>query len=182
MMYRKFIASILATAVAITGLTAAPARADNEDLLKILGGVAAIAIIGSAIKEARDDDKVSRNYPYYYGQRKKAHRRHHKHHHHSHRDRHHGAKDGRYRDDRHARPLPRRVQRKLLPASCQVRARNRGQNFLAYSDWCLDRKYSHARSLPRNCAVNARILHNNKRNTVYGSRCLSRYGYVAARY
>ena len=53
MMYRRFIATILATAVAITGLTAAPARADNDDLLKILGGVAAIAIIGAAIKEAR---------------------------------------------------------------------------------------------------------------------------------
>lgn len=195
MMYRKFIATVLATAVAITGFTAAPARADNEDLLKILGGVAAIAIIGAAINEARDDDKVSKNYNYYNRGRHKGHRhKHHKHHRyhkhhkhgrghsHSYHDKYHRHDGGFDRDDRRTRPLPTRVQRKLLPASCRVQARNGGRNFLAYSDWCLDRKFRHSNALPRNCAVNARILHNNKRNTVYSSRCLSRYGYAAAQY
>ncbi len=172
MMYRKFIATILATAVAVTGLTAAPARADSDDLLKILGGVAAIAIIGAAIKDARDDDKVTRNYPNYGRGHHKSHRKH----------RHHHAKNGHRYDNHGARPLPKRVQRKLLPASCRVNARRHGERFLAYTDWCLDRKFRHAHALPRDCAVKARVLRNNKRRTVYSSRCLGRYGYAAAQY
>ena len=190
MMYRNFIATVLATAVALTAFTAAPARANNDDLLKILGGVAAIAIIGAAINEARDDDDVTHNYNYYNNGRHKAHRKHHKHHtHHKHHKRythtHKGYRhshDGFQRHNNRARPVPTRVQRKLLPASCRVNARRNGQNFLAYSDWCLDRKFRHTNALPRKCAVNARVLHNNKRNSVYSSRCLSRYGYAAAKY
>ncbi|WP_306114806.1 hypothetical protein [Roseovarius sp. MMSF_3305] len=170
-MYRRFIATILATAVAITGLTAAPARADNDDLLKILGGVAAIAIIGAAIKEARDDDKVSRNYPYYGHRPHKSHRKH----------RRHTYQGNRY-DNHGARPLPKRVQRKLLPASCRVNARRNGQRFVGYSNWCLDRKFHYTNALPRECAVTARILRNNKRRLVYRSGCLGRYGYAAAQY
>ena len=96
--------------------------------------------------------------------------------------RHYHRNDGFKRDDVRARPLPTRVQRKLLPASCRVQARRNGQNFLAYSDWCLDRKFQYTNRLPSKCAVNARILHNNNRNIVYSNRCLTRYGYTAAKY
>lgn len=171
MMYRRFIAIVLATAVAITGLTAAPARADNDDLLKILGGVAAIAIIGAAIKNSRDKDKVSRNAPYY-GQRR--HKDHHKHQRHTHND---------HRYDNHgARPLPNRVKRKLLPASCRVTARRYGEWFPAYSNRCLEQKYRHTNALPGNCAVKARVQHNNKRRLVFGSRCLGRHGFAVAQH
>src|SRR6056297_1962117 len=51
MLYRKFIATVLGAAVAVTGLTAAPARADN-DAAKVIAGVAALAIIGAAVAEA----------------------------------------------------------------------------------------------------------------------------------
>ncbi len=209
-MYRRFIAIILATAVAITGLTAAPARADNDRLLKILGGVAAVAIIGAAIKEAKDNDKVARRYPYYNTHRPQTRHRQHKHHryhkshgyrghhkhhkhskhhghnkshkHHSHDHRHRGDRDMHRRQDHRARPLPNRVQRKLLPASCRIQARNRGRGFLAYSNWCLDRKYRYTRSLPGKCALQARNLHNNKRTKVYDSNCLNRHGYAAVAY
>ena len=180
MMYRKFIATILATAVAITGLTAAPARAGDNDVLKVLGGVAAIAIIGAAIAESRDrDDKVTRGYHYY---NRNRHPNRHRHHAHTHRDRGHHHSHRHHRNHTQPRALPSRVQRKLLPASCRVQARNRDGNFLAYSNWCLQRKFRHTNALPGRCAVNARVLHNNKRSTVYSNRCLSRYGYAAARY
>ena len=187
MMYRKFIAIVLGIAVAITGLTAAPARAADDDFLKILGGVAAIAIIGSAIAKAKDrDDHVSRGYNYYNHKPRAKHRHRHKHRHghghHANRGHHHHKKHKYHRNDHLARPLPNRVQRKLLPASCKVYARNRHGDFLAYSNWCLDRKYRYAGSLPRRCAVNARVLHNNRRNVVYGNNCLRRHGYTSARY
>ncbi len=193
MKYRKFIAVILATAVAITGLTVAPARASENDLLKILGGVAAIAIIGSAIAKNKDrNDDVTRRYDYYtpkprHTQHHRPRTRHHGHKHHGHK--HHANcghridnKRRHHRNDHYARPLPKRVQAKQLPASCRVHARNRHGDFLAYSNWCLQRKYTHIRSLPGRCATSARVLHNNRRAVVYNDRCLIKNGYAAANY
>ena len=58
-MHRKFIALIVATAIAITGVSASQARAaDTKD---ILGGLAAIAIIGAAVhhyNKDKDKDRV----------------------------------------------------------------------------------------------------------------------------
>lgn len=62
-MHRKFIALIVSTAILITGMSVVPARADVDDTTKFLAGLAAIAIIGAAIKDARDDkNTVSRNH------------------------------------------------------------------------------------------------------------------------
>ena len=54
--HRSFIAliSALSLAVAITGASAAPARA-GDDTARVLAGIAALAIIGAAIEESRDD-------------------------------------------------------------------------------------------------------------------------------
>jgi len=52
MLHRHFIATILAASLAVTGFTAAPARADN-DAAKIIAGVAALAIIGAAVADSR---------------------------------------------------------------------------------------------------------------------------------
>ncbi len=89
MIYRKFIATILAASIAITGFTAAPAQADSNDYVKVIAGIAALAIIGSAIADKDDDDhKVSRkhyntyNYygePHYKKKYKKSHKRKNKH-------------------------------------------------------------------------------------------------------
>ncbi|AJE45098.1 hypothetical protein [Celeribacter indicus] len=53
----KFTAGLLALSLAAAGLAAAPARAANEDLLKALGGLAAIVVIGKAIDNNRDKSK-----------------------------------------------------------------------------------------------------------------------------
>ncbi|MCZ0813450.1 MAG: hypothetical protein ACQEVT_13880 [Pseudomonadota bacterium] len=67
MLHRKFIAAILASAIAITGMTAAPARADN-DAAKIIVGAAALALIGAAVADARQ----SGNHSVYRNQRSYA--------------------------------------------------------------------------------------------------------------
>ena len=147
---------------------------------------AAIAIIGSAIANRNDrDDHVSRGNTYYKPRSRTkhhGHKSHYKHghgYHHKHGQRH-VNKHKQHRNDRYTRPLPNRVQRKFLPASCRVQARTRRDNFLAYSNWCLDRKYKYARSLPRRCVVNARVMPSGRNSLVYANGCLSRYGYAAA--
>ncbi len=54
--HRSFIAliSALALAVAVTGATAAPARA-GDDTARILAGLVGLAIIGAAIEDSRND-------------------------------------------------------------------------------------------------------------------------------
>jgi len=54
-LHRKFIAVILATAVAITGFSAAPARADSDDIAKFIAGAAILGIIGAAINDSKED-------------------------------------------------------------------------------------------------------------------------------
>ncbi len=83
MLFKGFTTSMAAIAIAFAGLSASPARADNETA-KIIAGVAALAIIGAAISENRKDRRqVSRYYnrpaynPYYYNQRQRqAYRKH----------------------------------------------------------------------------------------------------------
>ena len=65
MIYRKFIATILAASVAVTGLTAAPARAGNDDIAKVLLGATALVVIGSAIAQGSERNRpvIYRNAP-----------------------------------------------------------------------------------------------------------------------
>lgn len=53
-MFRKLAATSAAAAVALAGFTAAPARADNDDLLKLLAGAAIIGIIAHESRKDRD--------------------------------------------------------------------------------------------------------------------------------
>lgn len=57
-MSRRFVAAVLAASLTITALAAQPARAaDQDDLARVLLGVAAIAIIGKAIQDNRKDER-----------------------------------------------------------------------------------------------------------------------------
>ncbi|KAA0913012.1 hypothetical protein [Aquicoccus porphyridii] len=53
-MSRKFIATIVAGAIAITGFSAAQAEAGNRDLVRLLAGATALVIIGKAISDDND--------------------------------------------------------------------------------------------------------------------------------
>lgn len=60
-MHRKFIAFVLATSMAITGLSAVPARADSETA-RLLAGLALLGLIGAAIHDSQKDRAVTRSY------------------------------------------------------------------------------------------------------------------------
>ncbi len=143
MLHRRLIATILAASVAVTGLTAAPARADNSDLAKVLLGATALVVIGSAIAEGADRDRrvIHRAPP-----RTKVVRHHHRY---KAPVSHRGAyapvrRHGAYAPVRHRQVhshAPRRVQpgraRIALPKACRVR--NAG-NRTVYSARCLQRR------------------------------------------
>ncbi len=122
-MHRKFITLIVALAITVTTLSAAPVRAD-ENVRNILAGLAALAVIGAIIKERRDDDDdvpvVSRRVaPQPYVQ---------------------------------PRPLPPRVSGWALPRDCMRRFNtDRGKKDLL-SLRCVERNYPQLRNLPRSCA------------------------------
>lgn len=145
--HRKFIALILCLSLAITGFSAAPARADN-DVAKVLAGLAALAIIGAAINEAQDDnrrrDHVTRQ-PVYTPP-----------------------------PPPRTRPLPPRIARYDLPGSClrDFRGYN-GRKLLGKR--CLENNYRHAASLPQSCQVT--FWNGRKYRTAYKPRCLNKNGY-----
>lgn len=156
MTHRTFISIILAAAIAVTGMTAAPARAD-DDTAKIIAGVAALAIIGAAIAEERKDRRrkaVTRNRGYGYNYD--------------------------YNYGRHDNFNPRKRNRYLaLPAACRRHFRTRGGQVFGFGRRCLLNNYSSFNTLPHNCAGQFR-LNNGRVRTIYGARCLKRHGYYAS--
>lgn len=175
-MHRKFITLIIAASLAVTGLSAAPARADAEDAAKVIAGVAALAILGAAIADAKDDnDRVTRNRGHLRNDsRKRGHGKKWDH------RRGHDQWDKRHRSNNHARPLPKRVKRKLLPGACKTEVRVRGGDRLSgFGRHCLQRNYGYANSLPSACKTHVRGRHGKLR-TIYQGRCLYRHGYREA--
>lgn len=157
-MHRKFIALIVATAIAITGVSASQARA--ADTGDIIGGLAALAIIGAAVnhyqKQNRKQVEVSRHQykpkpQYVYPRAKKPVKKH------------------------HVRPLPKRVARYDLPQRCL-------RTFDAYSKKrpllgpnCLKRHYKYANNLPYQCKVG--FWNGKTVKRAYEPTCLRQKGY-----
>lgn len=61
-MSRRFIATIIAGAIAISGFTAQPVRAGNENLERFLLGAATLVILGAAIENGRKEVVVKRHH------------------------------------------------------------------------------------------------------------------------
>ncbi len=55
-MFNKMTAFILSATLALTSLSAAPAMAENGERARLLAGLAALAIIGSAINDANNNN------------------------------------------------------------------------------------------------------------------------------
>lgn len=167
-MHRKFIAAIVGAALAVTAIGSAPARAD-EDVARALAAIVGLAIVGKVISDKIDDDKdkkknrVSRGY---YDDRYDYVR-----------------PSNRYYNDGirrvEPRPLPRRVERRLLPGDCLRSYRANDRRYRVFEKKCLKRNYSYAKSLPSRCEVKFRS-HNKKRRG-YDARCLRDRGYQLAR-
>ncbi len=56
-MSRKFISLIVAASIAVTGMTAAPAQAGENDLARALAAIAGVVIVGAVIQDARKDKR-----------------------------------------------------------------------------------------------------------------------------
>ena len=123
-MHRKFIALIIASALAITTLSAAPARASDDDAAKFLAGFLALALIGAAIKNSRDNDApvVSRATP----------------------PRHPRV---------HPRPVPVQPARYVLPGQCLRNYSFFGGPKRLLGLRCLQNRYRYTASLPYACRV-----------------------------
>ncbi|MFW8593678.1 hypothetical protein [Cribrihabitans neustonicus] len=149
--HRKFIALILAVSLAITGFSAAPARA-NEDVAKVLAGLALLGIIGAVINDRKDDHhSVSRAYtaePQY------GHGGHHY----------------------NPKPLPQTFRKYDLPARCLRHFPAYSSRHALVGQGCLDRHYGYkAHSLPQSCRV---TFWNGKRHkSAFKPHCLRDRGY-----
>ncbi|MFK7744726.1 MAG: hypothetical protein AB8B47_06720 [Roseobacter sp.] len=164
-MTRKFIATVLGVAVAITAFGNAPARA-NEDLARALAAIVGVAIVGKVISDSLDDDdddKVTRpRYDNRFG---------------------YGPQHSQSRTNTvrrfETRPLPRRADRRLLPGDCLRSFETRNGRYRVFGKSCLEKNYGFTRSLPRFCEVKFKAYKKNRRG--YDARCLRRQGYQLAR-
>lgn len=161
--YRQFITAVVTAAIVITGFGAAPARAGQENVGKVIAALAGLAILGMLVRNARedDDDKAGPRVV----------------------DRRFGP-DDRLREEVRGgpepRPLPRRVTRKLLPHQCLQSIDTRNGRSRVFGQGCLERNYRHADKLPRKCIQKFRT--DRGKRTGYDARCLSRDGYALARH
>ncbi|MFD2739664.1 hypothetical protein ACFSUD_08795 [Sulfitobacter aestuarii] len=189
-MYRRFIAFIVALSVAITAFGAAPARADNDDLAKAAAAILGIAIVGKIIhdrnkKKDRERAVSRRQHSYYdaptyyapkhtYRPKIRGHNKHHRH-------PGQGVVTPGYGNPVYTqpRPLPRRVDRKLLPGACFKSYETQRGNHLMFDRRCLDANYGYAHRLPQQCAQRVETYRGTRHG--YDARCLRRAGYSLAR-
>lgn len=158
-MHRKFIALIIASAIAVTGLSAVPARAEGGDVAKVLAGLAVLAIIGVAIDKSRDDAPPAVVYaepprPTVIVPRPKV---------------------------IVPRPLPHGVSRNALPETCvrNVNTDKGKRNVLSAN--CLDRNYAYTSALPSGCVVHHWNKNRHEFRKGYAQNCLKKHGYRIAR-
>jgi len=152
--HRQFIATVAAAAIAITGFTAAPARAGEDEVGAALAALLGLAIVGAVIKDKRDDRKA----------RQQVHTPHHV------------TPAPR---PVHPRPVPPQVNRKLLPNQClRTLHTDRGRAHL-FTQRCLERHYRHVNSLPDRC--HRQVWTDRGWRQGWGARCLNRHGFQMAR-
>ncbi len=154
-MHRKFIALIVAAAVAVTGVSAS--RAQAADAHDILGGLAAIALLGAAIKRYSRDTRnqnVSRYGDHaYIAPNVQPHRN--------------------YTD--HIRPLPERVKRYDLPQRCLKTLDGYSNQRPLLGIKCLKKHYKHAAKLPEACKVG--FWNGKQVRHAFEPACLRQQGY-----
>lgn len=165
--HRRFIALVLAAAVAVTGLGAAPAQANDRDLARFLAGLAAVGIVAAAIndKQRRDDrarGHVTRQQPYYPPVVHAP-------------PRHQG-----YQNHVAPRPLPQKARAAILPSQCLLTVSDRRGARNVYGANCLQNSNISTARLPDRCALTV-VGQQGRGRTAYDAGCLADYGYRTAR-
>ncbi len=123
-MHRKFIALILATSVAVTGLSAAPAFADGKTARQF-GWLALLGIVALAVQDSNRKRAVTRNYTYTTPPRATP----------------------------APRALPPQVSRKVLPQQCLRRRNVDGRQRNLFGAGCLNQNRIQVKSLPYACQL-----------------------------
>jgi hypothetical protein len=163
---------ISAASIAITALGATPAQADEDDLAKALAVIAGIAIIGKVIHDKKKrDQQVTRhdNVPLYSEPRPR----------HPHVQPRHPHVQPYGHPHVQPRPLPRQVDRRLLPPQCFRSYDTRRGTVRVFGTRCLKQNYRFANRLPQHCLVS--FKGHAGRQTGYDARCLRDQGYRLAR-
>ena len=184
-MYRKFIATIAALSVAITAFGARDAAADEKEVLRTLAAIAGVAIVGKMIydnkkdREERETVTRRRAAPVYeapryyptvserprlrpYVDRRPQPRR-----------------TARTSPKREVRPLPERVDRKLLPQQCFRSFNGEDGKVMMFGEPCLEKNYAQVDRLPNYCAKRVKTADGARYG--YDARCLRDSGYSLAR-
>lgn len=158
-MHRKFIATVAATSILITGFAAAPARANQDDLGRALAALLGVAIVGAVIHENKKNKKDKARA--YVEPQHKIHKP--------------------IQKKRHVkpRPLPRRVSEHLLPGQCLRSFETRRGTARIFGERCLERNYGFTHRLPQHCE--RRVRTDRGFRVGFGARCLRRQGYELAR-
>ena len=150
---KRFIATIAAAAIAVTGISAAPARAGDDDAAAAIAALLGLAVIGAVIADKRKDKKervhVTKKHPQH------------------------------VQRPLHPRPLPPRVSRKLLPQQCLRSFQTYNGPARIFGQRCLHRNYGFVHTLPRHC--HREVYTDRGWRQGYGARCLRREGYQLAR-
>lgn len=165
-MSRKFIGAILGAALTVTTFSAAPARANNDDLARFLGAAATLFIIGKAIESHNDKPRARAPAQTHPKPRPQAHQA-------PRPSQHSYGKPQRERANHIARrPAP-------LPSGCMFPVR-RGDTRFAMGARCLNRHYTSSRPLPRACKIKTMTRDGHRK--AYSVRCLRQNGYKIARW
>lgn len=187
-MYRKFIATVAALSVAITAFGSRPAAADDKEVLRTLAAIAGVAIVGKMIydnnkKRERERATVTRTraapvyeapryYPEvserprlrpYYDPRPQPRT----------------ATTSPEREVREVRPLPDRVNAKLLPQQCFRSFDGEEGKVMMFGERCLEDNFAHVERLPAYC--HKRVSTRDGARYGYDARCLRDSGYSLAR-
>lgn len=151
-MHRKFITLILCLAMAVAGLSAQQARAD-EDTGKIVAGLAALAALGFIIHKSRDRDEPVTRRP--------------------------GGPTTVLPPVVQPRPLPPAVARRIVPRHCLRSFHTHEGERRLVSLRCIEQNYPELGDLPRQCAEPAQTARGLRWGLQ--PRCLRRHGYHLSR-
>ena len=155
-MHRKFITFVTITALAITALGNTPAFAGDRDGARALAAILGVAAIGAILHEKNKKKKRKQVHHY---QPKPS------------------VTPPRYQPTP-PRPLPSRVNRKLLPQECFRSYDTHRGKVRMFGNRCLQRNFGFADRLPRHCLYVFDTPKGDRRG--YEARCLRNQGYRLA--
>lgn len=186
-MTRQFTAALLSLSLAFTSVSAAPARAAEDDLGKFIVGAIALLAIGKALEDQnksstarRTEAATARTKTYVqptrddrtWNDRNRWDDR-------FGRDGRYYDRDGEFRRDGKKFKKPKKLKNKrtqrALPAECFYRVRTRSGPLGVFSSSCLQRTLREANRLPDQCRDRIRTRRGLRH--VYRAGCLRDYGY-----